>query len=260
MRGAVCVVVAAGHRLGPWAGPWMTPSVSTSPRPQSGATGWREHHSQPEGVWLVQYKPRTGKPAIPYEEAICEALCFGWVDSTYRRLDEERGTLWWSPRRKGSLWASSNKARVERLEAEGRMTEAGRVAIEAAKADGSWTILEPVEALDRAPTTSRPRWRSDRVPPSTGGPSHPRSSAPTCSGSPPPSGPRPVGAESSSRPTSSPRAGVSTSADPGPCRARHRSTPPPAATSTGGHRWGRRPLGRRSHARPARGKDAGSDW
>ncbi len=106
-----------------------------------------EHHGRREGVWLVSYKPRTGKPAIAYEEAVCEALCFGWIDSTYRSLDDERGMLWWSPRRKGSLWARTNKARVERLEAEGRMTEAGRAAITAAKADGSWSTLEPVEAL-----------------------------------------------------------------------------------------------------------------
>ena len=115
------------------------------------AAEWRawlaEHHGQPEGVWLVQYKPRTGKPAIDYEDAVCEALCFGWIDSTYRRIDDERGALWWSPRRKGSMWARTNKARVERLEAEGRMTDAGRAAIERAEADGSWTILEPVEDL-----------------------------------------------------------------------------------------------------------------
>jgi uncharacterized protein YdeI (YjbR/CyaY-like superfamily) len=115
------------------------------------AAEWRawlaEHHTQPNGVWLVQYKPRTGKPAIAYEDAICEALCFGWVDSTYRRIDDERGALWWSPRRKGSLWASTNKARVARLEADGRMTDAGRAAVERAQADGSWTTLEPVEGL-----------------------------------------------------------------------------------------------------------------
>jgi len=116
-----------------------------------GAAEWRdwlaEHHAQPHGVWLVSWKARTGKPATPYEDAVCEALCFGWIDSTYRSLDEERGMLWWSPRRKGSLWASSNKKRVVRLEAEGRMTDAGRAAIEAAKSDGSWELLEPVEAL-----------------------------------------------------------------------------------------------------------------
>jgi uncharacterized protein YdeI (YjbR/CyaY-like superfamily) len=115
------------------------------------AEEWRawlaDNHTRHTGVWLMQYKRRTGKPAIPYEEAICEALCFGWVDSTYGSVDEERGMLWWSPRRKGSLWAASNKARVARLEAEGRMTDAGRAAVQAAKADGSWTILESVEAL-----------------------------------------------------------------------------------------------------------------
>lgn len=112
---------------------------------------WREwlvaNHARGEGVWLISHKPRTGKPAITYEDAICEALCFGWVDSTYRSLDDERGMLWWSPRRKGSLWAASNKQRVARLEAEGRMTDAGRAAIEQARADGSWDLLEPVEAL-----------------------------------------------------------------------------------------------------------------
>ena len=105
------------------------------------------HHDRPTGVWLVSYKARTGKAAIAYEDAVCEALCFGWIDSTYRSIDDERGALWWSPRRKGSLWAGTNKARVARLEAEGRMTDAGRRAIEQARADGSWHILDSVEAL-----------------------------------------------------------------------------------------------------------------
>lgn len=109
---------------------------------------WLEaNHTRKDGVWLVSYKLRTGKPAIPYEDAICEALCFGWIDSTYRSLDDERGMLWWSPRRKGSVWSRYNKERVARLEAEGRMTDAGRAAVGRARADGSWTILEPVEQL-----------------------------------------------------------------------------------------------------------------
>jgi uncharacterized protein YdeI (YjbR/CyaY-like superfamily) len=106
-----------------------------------------EHHRRREGVWLVQWKRRTGKPAIPYEDVVREALCFGWIDSTYRSLDDERGMLWWSPRRRGSLWARTNKERVARLEASGRMTDAGRAAVERAKADGSWAILESVEDL-----------------------------------------------------------------------------------------------------------------
>lgn len=112
---------------------------------------WRDwleaNHTRPDGVWLVSWKPRTGRPAIPYEDAITEALRFGWIDSTYRRLDDERGMLWWSPRRKGSVWSQYNKARVARLEAEGRMTAAGRAVVAQARADGSWTILEPVEQL-----------------------------------------------------------------------------------------------------------------
>jgi len=134
---------------------------------------WLEsNHSRPNGVWLVSWKPRSGKPAIPYEEAITEALRFGWIDSTYRSVDDERGMLWWSPRRKGSVWARTNKARIAGLEAEGRMTEAGRAVVDAAKADGSWTILEPVEdlivpddlaaALDARPG-ARERW--DAFPP-----------------------------------------------------------------------------------------------
>ena len=117
----------------------------------STAQQWRAwlaaHHTRQQGVWLVSYKRRTGKPAIEYEDAVCEALCFGWIDSTYRSLDEERGMLWWAPRRKGSLWARTNKERAARLEAEGRMTDAGRAAIEQAQSDGSWEVLTPVEAL-----------------------------------------------------------------------------------------------------------------
>jgi uncharacterized protein YdeI (YjbR/CyaY-like superfamily) len=105
------------------------------------------NHTRHEGVWLVSWKPATGRPAVDYETAVEEALCFGWVDSTARSLDDERGMQWFAPRRKGSLWASSNKERVARLEAQGRMRDAGRAAIRAAKADGSWSLLEPVEAL-----------------------------------------------------------------------------------------------------------------
>ena len=130
-------------------------------RPDLVATGQRIHlettaqwsawladnHARPTGVWLVQWKRRSGRPAIPYEEAILEALRFGWVDSTYRSVDAERGMLWWSPRRKGSLWARTNRDRIARLEAQGRLEPAGRAAVDAAKADGTWTFLEPVEDM-----------------------------------------------------------------------------------------------------------------
>jgi uncharacterized protein YdeI (YjbR/CyaY-like superfamily) len=115
------------------------------------AAQWRDwlevNHRRPDGVWVISWKARTGRPAIAYEEAIREALRFGWIDSTYRSLDDERGMLWWSPRRKGSVWSQYNKARIAELEAAELMTPAGRAAVEQAKADGSWTILEPVEQL-----------------------------------------------------------------------------------------------------------------
>jgi uncharacterized protein YdeI (YjbR/CyaY-like superfamily) len=108
---------------------------------------WLEaNHARPDGVWFVSWKPATGRPSVPYEQVVEEALCFGWIDSSGRTLDGERSALWMAPRKRGSGWARSNKERIIRLEAEGRMTDAGRALIDAAKADGSWTLLDSVEA------------------------------------------------------------------------------------------------------------------
>src|SRR5690606_12445764 len=80
-----------------------------------------------------------------------EALCFGWIDSTVNILDEDRGLQLMTPRKPRSAWTRLNRSRVERLEAEGRMTDAGRRAVEAAKATGYWTIADPVEDLIEPP-------------------------------------------------------------------------------------------------------------
>ena len=101
-----------------------------------------------DGVWLVSPKRSTGRVSLTYEEAIEEALCFGWIDGQTSTLDGARNAQWFAPRRRGSTWARSNKERVLRLEAAGLMTEAGRAAIRAAQADGSWTVLDSVEALE----------------------------------------------------------------------------------------------------------------
>ncbi len=109
---------------------------------------WLErNHERNAGVWLVSWKKATGRPSIGYEEAVVEALRFGWIDSKGNTLDHERSMLWFSPRRSGSGWARPNKLRIEKLEQEGRMTPAGRRVIEAAKADGSWQLLDAVEDL-----------------------------------------------------------------------------------------------------------------
>ena len=110
--------------------------------------GWLEaNHARPDGAWLVTFKRATGQPRVEYEEAVEEALCFGWVDSKANALDEARSILWFAPRKKGSGWSKPNKERIERLLAAGKMTPAGLAKVEAAKADGSWTLLDDVEQL-----------------------------------------------------------------------------------------------------------------
>jgi uncharacterized protein YdeI (YjbR/CyaY-like superfamily) len=114
-------------------------------------TGWRDwlgqHHTTSTGVWLVSWKRHTGRPSVAYEDAVLEALAVGWIDSQARQLDDERSALKFTPRRVTSGWARTNKARVERLVAEGRMRPAGQAAIDLAKANGTWTMLDDVEAL-----------------------------------------------------------------------------------------------------------------
>jgi uncharacterized protein YdeI (YjbR/CyaY-like superfamily) len=87
---------------------------------------------------------------VTYEEALQEALCFGWIDSTVGRIDDERYKQKYTPRNARSVWSSSNKARVAKLIAEGRMAPPGLAKVEAAKRDGSWESLSDVERIGRA--------------------------------------------------------------------------------------------------------------
>lgn len=122
---------------------------SIHPEDRAAWRAWLEaNHATARGVHLVSWRSRTGRARLEYEDAICEALCFGWVDSSGGVIDDERARLYFAPRRPGSVWAASNKARVERLVAAGQMTEAGFAAIERAKADGSWTVLDGPERLE----------------------------------------------------------------------------------------------------------------
>ena len=106
------------------------------------AAAWRawleENHSSSQGVWLVLHKKDGEVTALTYEQAVQEALCFGWIDGQARRRDEQSSFQRMTPRRPRSLWSLRNVERVGRLEAEGRMQEAGRVQVRAAKADGRW--------------------------------------------------------------------------------------------------------------------------
>ncbi len=114
-------------------------------------TEWRDwlarNYTQPEGIWLVTFKKQIPEKYLPYDVIVEEALCFGWVDSLPRKLDDERTMLYISPRRRGSPWSRLNKTRVAHLIDAGLMTEAGMALIEQAKADGTWTVYDEVEDL-----------------------------------------------------------------------------------------------------------------
>jgi len=114
--------------------------------------GWRQwletNHATARGVWLVMWRPMSGRSNLDYEAAVEEALCFGWVDSRGGAVDDERTKLYFAPRQPRSGWARPNKERVERLMAAGLMAPAGLAAIERARSNGSWTILDAVERLE----------------------------------------------------------------------------------------------------------------
>jgi uncharacterized protein YdeI (YjbR/CyaY-like superfamily) len=110
--------------------------------------GWLERNGAASpGVWLLIGKKNARLPAVSYEEAVEEALAFGWIDSTTHRHDEDRIRQLFTPRKPTSGWSRSNKRRVERLTREGRMAPAGLAAVEIAKANGSWEALDDVENL-----------------------------------------------------------------------------------------------------------------
>lgn len=103
---------------------------------------WRDwlerNHETAPGVWLVTWKKPTGKPRIDYAAAVEEALCFGWVDSKSRSVDDERTSLYFTPRKQRSAWSESNVARVEKLDAAGLLQSAGRHVVDEAKRAGTW--------------------------------------------------------------------------------------------------------------------------
>ncbi|MBO6574060.1 MAG: YdeI/OmpD-associated family protein [Rhodothermales bacterium] len=112
---------------------------------------WRawllEHHARPDGLWLINHLKASGKPRLDMEDIVEEAVCFGWIDSLPRKLDDERTMLWLAPRKPGSNWSAINKARVDRMMQAGLMHPSGIAKVEAAREDGSWSALDAVEAL-----------------------------------------------------------------------------------------------------------------
>jgi len=110
-----------------------------------------ENHARGQSVWLVTGKKQAGAGYIPYAGIVEELLCFGWIDSLPRALDERRAMLLISPRKPGSAWSKDNRERIARLEAEGRMAAPGRAVVEAARADGAWERLVQTESGEAPP-------------------------------------------------------------------------------------------------------------
>jgi uncharacterized protein YdeI (YjbR/CyaY-like superfamily) len=119
--------------------------VETRPQWRS----WLKHnHTSTRGVWLCSWRTSTGRPRGPYPDVVEEAICFGWIDSTSTFLDDDRGLQLITPRRAKSSWSRLSRRRAADMEGRGLMTHAGRAAIDAAKANGWWTISDQVEDLE----------------------------------------------------------------------------------------------------------------
>jgi len=114
--------------------------------------GWLEgHHADQAELWLAIYKKGCGKTAVTYEEAVEEALCYGWIDGLVHAIDEEKYAVRFTPRKPNSIWSESNKRRVEKLIREGRMADPGLQKVAAAHASGEWEAATGREDVDTLP-------------------------------------------------------------------------------------------------------------
>ena len=121
-------------------------------RNRAGWRAWLErNHDKQKELWLAYYKKNSGKTSVTYEEALEEALCFGWIDSTVNKLDDKRYMQKWTPRKAKSVWSASNKTRVKKLIAGGRMAAPGLATIKIAKRNGSWRALDRVDVKPEIP-------------------------------------------------------------------------------------------------------------
>jgi uncharacterized protein YdeI (YjbR/CyaY-like superfamily) len=112
---------------------------------------WRvwlqENHRSKQAVWLVCYKKKANTPTVMWSDAVDEAICFGWIDSKRITIDDDKFMQFFTKRKPNGTWSKVNKEKIKQLTDKGLMTEAGFECIEKAKQNGSWTILDNVEAL-----------------------------------------------------------------------------------------------------------------
>lgn len=112
---------------------------------------WRKwlgkNHKKKDAVWVIYHKKETKIPSVTHAQAVEEALCFGWIDSKRQALDDKSFRQFFCKRKPKGMWSKINKATVDRLIKSGKMKQAGLDAIEVAKKNGSWTMLDEVEEL-----------------------------------------------------------------------------------------------------------------
>jgi uncharacterized protein YdeI (YjbR/CyaY-like superfamily) len=118
------------------------------PKSRNAWRAWlKKNHASSTGVRLVYAKKHSGIPSLTYNDAVEEALCFGWIDSKINPIDDAFYMQVFTPRKLKSVWSALNKARVKRLVAAGRMTPAGLVVVKAAKDSGTWNAWKHVEEM-----------------------------------------------------------------------------------------------------------------
>ena len=120
----------------------------THPKTRAGWRSWlQENHAKHDGVWLICYRASTGNRQLSWEDAVREALCFGWIDSKVKPIDDERYKQIFTPRKPQSVWSKINKQYIDELIEAELITDAGSGAVDIAKTNGAWSLLEPVDAL-----------------------------------------------------------------------------------------------------------------
>jgi uncharacterized protein YdeI (YjbR/CyaY-like superfamily) len=129
------------------------------------AAQWRRwlerNHARSDGEWVYMYKKGAAKKGLRYTDALDEALCWGWIDGQVRAVDADRFRQRWTPRRKSSTWSDTNKAKVKRLIAEGRMAAPGLAAVAAARRDGRWQAGSGDPLPDKVPPKLRQALSAD---------------------------------------------------------------------------------------------------
>lgn len=134
--------LASPEKVAPGYGPCVMTREELPELVVPDAITWRDwlsaNHGTTPGVRLVLHKKGGVVTALTYDQAVEEALCFGWIDGQASKRDEESWRVRMTPRRPGSNWSARNVERVTRLDSEGRMHESGRAAVESAKTDGRW--------------------------------------------------------------------------------------------------------------------------